>query len=139
MNPVVDLSLTSGVSDYAVSPYGKRAVLVVRGDLFLIPERGGTTRRLTKSPAVDFQPVWLDPKTILFVTHNVREVLVLGDRVVLMSARLGRVKREVRCQLPRPRQIEDHALVDLARDLLVDLRAEVMAARAEVEHVRLAR
>lgn len=88
----------------------------------------------------ELQEIWVNTqKTILFVTHNVREALVLGDRVVLMSARPGRVKREVRCQLPRPRQIEDHALVDLARDLLADLRTEVMAARMEVEHVRLAR
>lgn len=90
LNPVVDLSLTSGVSDYAVSPDGKRAVLVVRGDLFLIPERGGTTRRLTKSPAVDFQPVWLDPKTILFVTgrNGKREFMTVsieGEEKVFLS------------------------------------------------------
>lgn len=68
LNPVVDLSLTSGANDFAVSPDGRRTVVVVRGDLFLIPERGGTTRRLTHSPALDYQPAWLDPKTILFVT-----------------------------------------------------------------------
>lgn len=90
INPVVDLSLTSGVTDYAVSPDGKRTVLVVRGDLFLIPERGGTTRRLTKSPSLDFQPVWLDPKTILFVTgrNGKREfmtVTIEGEEKVFLA------------------------------------------------------
>lgn len=78
-NPAVDLSLSTGIADYAVSPDGKRTVVVVRGDLFLIPERGGTTRRLTDSPAVDMQPVWLDSKTILFVTgrNKKRELMTV--------------------------------------------------------------
>ncbi len=77
----------------------------------------------------ELQEIWTQTgKTILFVTHNVREALVLGDRVLLMTARPGRIKREFRCGLPRPRRIEDHALVDAAREVLVDLRAEVLAA-----------
>lgn len=64
---VTETTLTSGVSDLAVAPDGKRAVLVVRGDLFLIPERGGTTRRLTRNPGRESEPVWLDPKTVLHV------------------------------------------------------------------------
>jgi NitT/TauT family transport system ATP-binding protein len=87
----------------------------------------------------ELQNIWVESgKTILFVTHNVREALVLGDRVLLMSARPGRIKREYRCQLPRPRQIEDHALVDEARDVLADLREEVLAAREEMNGERVA-
>jgi NitT/TauT family transport system ATP-binding protein len=87
----------------------------------------------------ELQDIWAQSgKTILFVTHNVREALVLGDRVLLMSARPGRVKREYRCQLPRPRQIEDHALVDEARAVLADLREEVMSVREEAARERLA-
>jgi NitT/TauT family transport system ATP-binding protein len=62
-------------------------------------------------------------KTVVFVTHNVREALVLGDRVLLMSSRPGTVRKEFRFDHPRPRQIEDHAVVDLARTILADLRA----------------
>jgi NitT/TauT family transport system ATP-binding protein len=77
----------------------------------------------------ELQMIWAQTrKTILFVTHNVREALVLGDRVLLMTARPGRIKREFRCELPRPRHIEDHALVDAAREVLVDLKIEVLAA-----------
>ena len=87
----------------------------------------------------ELQDIWAQTgKTILFVTHNVREALVLGDRVLLMSARPGRIKREFRCELPRPRHIEDYALVDATRAVLADLREEVLAAtREEVEHERL--
>jgi NitT/TauT family transport system ATP-binding protein len=86
----------------------------------------------------ELQNIWAQSgKTVLFVTHNVREALVLGDRVLLMSARPGRIKREFVCGLPRPRQIEDHALVDQTRAVLDDLREEVMAVREEVEHARM--
>ena len=86
----------------------------------------------------ELQNIWLQSgKTILFVTHNVREALVLGDRVLLMSARPGRIKREFTCKLPRPREIEDHALVDETRAVLDELREEVMAAREEVTHERM--
>ena len=45
--------------------------------------------------------------TILFVTHNVREAVVLGDRVVLMAPHPGRVQRTFDVELPRPRHIDD--------------------------------
>jgi NitT/TauT family transport system ATP-binding protein len=88
----------------------------------------------------ELQEIWAQTgKTILFVTHNVREALVLGDRVLLMTARPGRIKREFRCDLPRPRYIEDHALVDAAREVLVDLREEVIAAaKREAKHEEMA-
>lgn len=61
----------------------------------------------------DLQRIWRDRrKTILFVTHNVREAVCLGDRVVLLSPHPGRIKREFRIGLPRPRDINS---VELAR------------------------
>ncbi|HEX9116218.1 MAG TPA: ABC transporter ATP-binding protein [Anaerolineae bacterium] len=78
---------------------------------------------------LELQDLWAQTgKTILFVTHNVREALVLGDRVLLMSARPGHIKREYRFDRPRPREIEDYAMVDAAREILIDLRAEVEQA-----------
>jgi NitT/TauT family transport system ATP-binding protein len=68
----------------------------------------------------------------------VREALVLGDRVLVMSARPGHIKSELACALPRPRHTEDHALVDLAQRVLTDLRDEVLAAQKEAERERLA-
>jgi NitT/TauT family transport system ATP-binding protein len=45
-------------------------------------------------------------KTIVFVTHDIEEAVYLGDRVVVLSARPGRIKEEVRIDLPRPRSLE---------------------------------
>ncbi len=88
----------------------------------------------------ELQSIWAQTgTTILFVTHNVREALVLGTRVLLMSARPGRIKHEYPVRIPRPRHIEDHALVDAAQEVLTDLRAEVMRAEEEAGHDWLAR
>ena len=54
----------------------------------------------------DLQEIWAARrKTIVFVTHNVREAASLGDRVVLFSANPGRILREFAVDLPRPRDI----------------------------------
>lgn len=68
--PVQEITLASGVEDYTVAPDGKRAVLAMRGDLFLIPEKGGTTRRLTTNPAWDGQPSFLDGKRVIYVASS---------------------------------------------------------------------
>ncbi|HEX3728755.1 MAG TPA: ABC transporter ATP-binding protein [Opitutaceae bacterium] len=61
----------------------------------------------------DLQRIWQErKKTIVFVTHNVREAVCLGDRVVLFSPHPGRIQQEYRIDLPRPRDINS---VDLAR------------------------
>lgn len=80
----------------------------------------------------ELQQIWLRTgKTIIFVTHNVREALVLGDRILLMSARPGTIKRTYAVDLPRPRAMEDHRLVDAAREILADLRVETEKEREE--------
>jgi len=80
VNPNTSLTLTTGVSGYAASPDGKRMALSLRGDIFVTPERGGTTRRLTTHPALDVQPQWLDNHTILFTTgRNGKRELYVTD------------------------------------------------------------
>src|SRR6266851_10429586 len=60
----------------------------------------------------DLQRIWqARNKTIVFVTHNVREAVCLGDRVVLFSPHPGRIQEEFTVDLPRPRDINS---VDLA-------------------------
>jgi len=54
----------------------------------------------------DLQRIWEErKKTIVLVTHNVREAVCLGDRVVLMSPSPGRIREEFAVKLPRPRDI----------------------------------
>jgi NitT/TauT family transport system ATP-binding protein len=61
----------------------------------------------------DIQRIWeARRKTIIFVTHNVREAACLGDRVLLFSPNPGRIRAEFRIDLPRPRDINS---VELAR------------------------
>jgi len=45
-------------------------------------------------------------KTIVFVTHDIDEAVYLGDRIVVLTARPGRIKEEVKIELPRPRSLE---------------------------------
>src|SRR5439155_667357 len=61
----------------------------------------------------DLQRIWKErKKTIVFVTHNVREAACLGERVLLFSPHPGRIQEEFIVDLPRPRDINS---VDLAR------------------------
>ncbi len=70
-------------------------------------------------------------KTILFVTHNVREAVALGDRVIVFAPRPGRVIRDFRIDIPRPRSLEDHDLVDKAAEILQVLGEEMKADEEE--------
>jgi NitT/TauT family transport system ATP-binding protein len=64
-------------------------------------------------------------RTVLFVTHNVREATRLGDRVVLLTSRPGRVAEAFPVAIPRPRRIEDPDVAALARHITSRLREEV--------------
>ena len=63
--------------------------------------------------------------SILFVTHNVREAVRLGQRVVLMSSRPGRVVDEWLVDIPQPRRIEDGQVADLSIEITEQLRREI--------------
>jgi len=74
----------------------------------------------------ELERIWTETgRTIIFVTHNVREAVRLGDRVALMTFRPGRVKREYTVNLPRPRHLEDADVAGAAREILNDLREEI--------------
>lgn len=63
--------------------------------------------------------------TILFVTHNVREAIRLGDRVVLLSSRPGRVIREWPVPIEHPRRIESPEVGRLSIEITEHLREEI--------------
>jgi len=97
--------------------------LAVDPRVLLLDEPFGALDAMTRDLLhTELQDVWLrTKKTIVFVTHNVREAVVLGDRVLVMSPRPGRLVSEHVIDLPRPRRIDDDATVRLARRISADL------------------
>ena len=74
----------------------------------------------------ELQKIWAQTKkTILFVTHNVREAVCLGDRVIVLSANPGQIKAFFPVTLKRPRHIEDPGLIEIARQVLQELKGEI--------------
>ena len=86
----------------------------------------------------ELEKIWAETgRTIIFVTHNVREAVRLGDRVALMSFRPGRVKKEFLVNLPRPRHLEEVEVARTAREILDHLRDEInKSLEAEYAHER---
>ena len=79
----------------------------------------------------ELQLIWQRTgKTVVFVTHNVREAVLLADRVVVMSPSPGRIKREIHISLEHPRSPDSHAVVDLAADIREELRNPQHEAKA---------
>jgi len=70
--------------------------------------------------------VWAEQRlSVLFVTHNVREAVRLGQRVVLMGSRPGRVVREWTVDIRHPRTIESPAVSALAAEITTELHREI--------------
>jgi NitT/TauT family transport system ATP-binding protein len=76
----------------------------------------------------DLQRIWQERrKTIVFVTHNVREAACLGDRVVLFSPHPGRIREEFRIPLPRPRDINSVDLAEHSTEIMRSLKGHLNA------------
>ena len=81
----------------------------------------------------DIQHIWQErKKTIVFVTHNVREAACLGDRVVLFSPHPGRVQEQFGVDLPRPRDINSPELASYATKIMRALKGHLKSETGEV-------
>ncbi len=80
----------------------------------------------------DIQDIWQKRhKTIILVTHNVREAVCLGDRVILMSANPGRIREEFAVGLARPRDINTPELAGIAQRVTAALKGHATSEVAE--------
>jgi NitT/TauT family transport system ATP-binding protein len=96
-------------------------------DILLMDEPFGALDAMTRDLLHDeLERIWSETrKTIVFVTHNVREAARLGDRIVLLTSRPGRVAVEFPVDIARPRRIEAPDVAALAGDVTAALRREV--------------
>lgn len=94
--------------------------LAINPSVLLMDEPFGALDALTRDRMHhELEQIWRSTgKTVLFVTHNVREALALGDRVLVFSPRPGRIVAEYKVDLPRPRALEDHDLADMAAEIV---------------------
>jgi NitT/TauT family transport system ATP-binding protein len=96
-------------------------------DVLLMDEPFGALDAMTRDILHDeLERIWREQHlTVLFVTHNVREAVRLGDRVVLLSSRPGRVIEDFPIGHARPRRIDSPEVSGQAAEITDRLRAEV--------------
>ena len=107
--------------------------LATEPELLLLDEPFGALDQQTRGLMQEMlETLWREKRrTVLLVTHDVEEALFLADRVVLMSARPGRVLGEYACPFERPRLPElkaDPAFTSLKGQVSAELRREVLAS-----------
>ena len=101
--------------------------------VLLMDEPFGALDAMTREQLYsDIQRIWSKAKkTILFVTHDVREAVCLGDRVVLLTPHPGRVHTEFAVDLPRPRDPFAVGLASMAAKITEELRKSQQQAVEE--------
>lgn len=110
--------------------------LAIDSDVLLMDEPFAALDSQTRSILhIELQEIWFKTKkTIIFVTHNVEEAALLADRVLVMSANPGRIKKEFTVKLARPRDSENLDLAFVCSQILRELKEEVeKVARAEFD------
>ncbi len=95
-------------------------------DVLLMDEPFGALDAMTRDLLHDeLEALWASTgKTVVFVTHNVREAVRLGDYVVLLASRPGRVAAVYDVTIPRPRRIDSTEVATLAATITDQLREE---------------
>jgi NitT/TauT family transport system ATP-binding protein len=101
--------------------------LAQEADILLMDEPFGALDAITRDVLHDEieRIAYEQQLTVLFVTHNVREASRLGDRIVLLSSRPGRVVDEFAVDVARPRRIESPGVSAIAATVTTRLREEV--------------
>ena len=101
--------------------------LLFRKGILLLDEPFGAldamTRTVMQSILLD---IWAaDKQTVLLITHDIEEALLLADKIYVLTARPATLKTEIPVPLPRPRNITDASLIRLKKELLASLQVEM--------------
>jgi NitT/TauT family transport system ATP-binding protein len=87
---------------------GIARALLLDPDILLMDEPFSALDALTRDEmSFELLRIWTErPKTVLFITHSIAEALLLADRIVVMTARPGRIREIIEVGLPRPRSMD---------------------------------
>ena len=94
--------------------------------LLLMDEPFGALDAMTREKMnVELQRIWYETrKTVMFITHSIPEAVLLGDEVLIISSRPGRLLRRLRIEIPRPRDLSVMQL-PLFQEYAAIIRAEI--------------
>jgi ABC-type nitrate/sulfonate/bicarbonate transport system ATPase subunit len=115
---------------------GIARVLILEPKVLLMDEPFGSLDAQTRTLMQELLlALWeRHQQTVLFVTHDIEEAVLLADRVCVMTARPGRIKKSIAVRMPRPRSIESTTspeFNELRREVLELIREESLRAAME--------
>lgn len=101
--------------------------LAIDPEILLMDEPFGALDEQTRSMLhKEVQFIWEQTgKTIIFVTHNIREAVLLSDKIILMGTRPGGIIAEFKVDIPRPRKLSSPGFTQLEEDIMNLLAGEI--------------
>jgi len=100
--------------------------MVLKPDILLMDEPFSALDEQTRFKLQqELVKLWQDTEmTIIFVTHSIREALLISERVVVMASNPGQIKAEYELDLPYPRKPNQQKIVNLEAEILEDLLSD---------------
>ncbi|MCB0045431.1 MAG: ABC transporter ATP-binding protein [Caldilineaceae bacterium] len=143
----VGLTKFAGYYPHQISGGMKQRVSIARAlandpEVLLMDEPlGALDAQTRKVLQQEFMRIWEETrKTVVYITHSIDEAVLLGDRVILMTAHPGRTKAVFAVDIPRPRSVESTALPafsDLTYRIWQELEGEVVRAMGEEGQIKI--